>query len=139
MKNKLRQKAWFREWFPGTTYFKSRDGEWDLLQNRLPLEPAADIANGKGSMTWCDNTKCGNELVHTDSFITERTLTRFWPNPYPVKSYVYDYECSCCGLKQYRRPDLGPGLRACDEKGVPHFLTEVDEDLTPKKAPNVQK
>lgn len=54
--------------------------------------------------------KCGNELVHSMSFLQERDLGRFC---------VFDYKCSNCKKEVYANPDIAPCLISCDKNGNP--------------------
>jgi len=116
----LRQRKWFREMNSSTTYYRDTDGNWDLLENRLPLEVVTEIDNGCGVQAWCENPNCKNELVHSGSFEQEREILSHCGEMLHVDA-VYDYKCSCCGLVQHRRPDLMPGLHSCEEDGTPWF------------------
>ncbi len=51
---------------------------------------------------------CGNELIHSNSFLQERETG---------SACVFDYKCSNCGETQHWNPDVIPGLIKCDIDG----------------------
>lgn len=101
----LLNKKWYRDLFQSRTFVKS-DGNWIDIKNYT-----------KGKITKVDgkwNTQvfcgCGNELIHSNSFLQERGY----------KAYsVFDYKCSNCGEIQHYNPDVIPGILKCDVDGNP--------------------
>ncbi len=107
IKKYFNQKEWYRN-IKGKTCFKSKGLWYDIseLKKGMIVE---DVENGCGTMAWC---KCGNELVHSNSFIKEREVTE-------TNFAVFDYKCSYCGKEQHWNPCLIPGLIPCDKSGIP--------------------
>lgn len=107
MKKHLIQNRWFRNIYNNTTFYLS-NGKWKELSDFLKGEKIQDIDNGVGTCAWCS---CGNELVHSQSFIREREVKE-------TRMSVFDYKCSFCGMVQYRNPCLMPGIHSCDKDGI---------------------
>ena len=115
MRQYLIQRSWFRRLFSNKTYILtecsaecSAEGErWKYLADFTLGEKILRVEGKFNIQTWC---KCGNELVHSKSFLGEREIKK-------TEITVYDYKCSCCGRLQYRRPDIGAGLYACNRYG----------------------
>lgn len=106
MKKYLIQKKWYRDLFSRTCFIKV-DGVWKNRKDFKKGEKVENVYNGVGTKAWCH---CGNELVHSDSFITNRQVLK-------TGMEVWDYECSHCKDVQFRNPCLMPGIHPCDENG----------------------
>ncbi len=105
----LRSKKWYRNLFSTITFVKS-DGAWINIKEYTKGK-ITEVDGKWSNQAFC---KCGNELVHSNSFIKERDLTTH---------SVFDYKCSSCGEVQYLNPDVMPGLMPCDINGNP--LTKI--------------
>lgn len=106
IKRYLIQKRWFRDLTERTYYLNN--GKWKDLSDFKKGEKVERVYNGCGTQSWCG---CGNELVHSDSFLCEREVKE-------TGMAVYDYKCSFCGEKQHRNPCVMPGIHSCNEKGI---------------------
>jgi hypothetical protein len=113
MINYLIQKKWFRELFSNKTYYRS-NGIWRDLKFFKKGQMINDIDGKWNTKAYC---KCGNELVHSNSFIKERYVTH-------TDQYVYDYKCSFCGNGLHYNPDIIPGLLKCNKDGSINFDRE---------------
>lgn len=101
----LLNRKWYRNLFSNRTFVKS-DGKWIDIKN-YNKGKITDVDGKWNSQAFC---KCGNELIHSKSFLRERDL----------KTHsVFDYKCSSCGEMQYWNPDVIPGLLQCDVNGTP--------------------
>lgn len=101
----LLNKKWYRNLFLDRTFVKS-DGNWIDIKNYTKGK-ITDVDGKWNTQAFCD---CGNELIHSKSFLQERDL----------KTHsVFDYKCSNCGETQYWNPDVIPGLLKCDVNGTP--------------------
>ena len=108
MYEKLIQKRWIRNLFSKRTFYKNY-GTWYDLKDFKKGEIIHAI-EGK----WCNQVfcKCGNELVHSQSFLKDRYVKS-------TDQSVFDYQCSFCGTTQHYNPDIIPGLLKCDNNGIP--------------------
>lgn len=104
----LIQKRWFRNMFSDKTYFKNY-GTWYDLKDYKKGDMIHAIDGKWNSQAFCD---CGNELVHSQSFIKENFIKE-------TKLFVYKYKCSVCGVESYYNPGIIPGLLKCDKYGSP--------------------
>ncbi len=102
----LIQKQWFRDLFKSATFYKS-NGFWNHFSEFKRGEKVEDICGAYNTLSWCS---CGNELVHSDSFIETRYVES-------TKMDVYDYACSYCEEKQHRNPCIMQGIHRCDKDG----------------------
>lgn len=107
MKQYLIQKQWYRNITTKATFYKSND-KWHNLKQFKKGEKIEAIDGKWNTQVFC---KCGNELVHSQSFIKERHVKE-------SGEYVFDYKCSFCGVEQYFNPDIIPGLLQCDKNGI---------------------
>lgn len=111
MRQYLIQKGWFRRLFSNKTYILtecSAEGErWKYIANFTLGEKILRVEGNCRDQTWC---KCGNELVHSKSFLGERVIKK-------TEISIYDYQCSCCCRIEYRSPDIGAGLYECNRYG----------------------
>lgn len=105
LKNYLLQKRWYRNYTSERIYLSN--GIWKLFSDFKKGDKVETLINGVGTQAWCE---CGNELVHSDSFLQEREVKE-------TGFAVYDYQCSHCGKCQYRNPCVMPGLHSCDKYG----------------------
>ena len=103
--NYLIQKRWYRNYTSKTIYLSN--GIWKLMNDFEIGEKIEEVVNGCSTQTWCE---CGNELVHSESYLREREVKK-------TNMAVYDYLCSHCRKYQYRNPCLMPGLHSCDKDG----------------------
>lgn len=106
IKRYLIQKQWFRNLLEKRTFYLS-NGKWKEMSDFKKGEKVERVDNGCGTQAWC---KCGNELVHSESFLCEREVKE-------TGFAVYDYECSFCDVKQHRNPCIMPGIHSCDKDG----------------------
>ncbi len=102
----LIQKQWVRNLLRERTFFFNKN-KWKDLRNFKKGEKVEHVYNGCGTQAWCD---CGNELVHSKSFLREREVKE-------TGFAVFDYKCSFCGVEQYRNPCVMPGIHSCDKDG----------------------
>ena len=101
----LLNRKWYRNLFSIRTFVKS-DNVWIDITNYVNGK-ITDVDGKWSSQAFCD---CGNELIHSNSFLQERETG---------KHCVFDYKCSCCGQMQYWNPDIIPGLLKCSIDGTP--------------------
>jgi hypothetical protein len=83
------------------------NGQWKPVTQHVEGEKIEAV---RGKMNCCAFCRCGNELVHSRSFLGERDLGK-WS--------VYDYKCTHCGESSHWNPDIIPGLLPCAEDGTP--------------------
>ena len=108
MYERLIQKQWFRNLFSKRTFYKTYNKWYDLRDFKKGV--IIHKIDGKwNTQCFC---KCGNELVHSQSFLKERHVK-------DTDQYVYDYKCSFCGQVQHYNPEIIPGLLKCNDKGIP--------------------
>jgi len=101
----LLNKKWYRNLFTSRTFVKS-DNVWIDLKNYKKGKITS--VDGKwNTQAFCE---CGNELIHSNSYLRERKTE---------KHFVFDYKCSNCGKMQYWNPDIIPGLLRCTIDGTP--------------------
>src|SRR5690554_2280246 len=101
----LLNRKWYRNLFSNRTFVKV-DNSWIDIKNYK----VGKITNVDGKWNTLAFCNCGNELIHSKSFIRERDL----------KTHsVFDYECTNCGEKHHWNPDVIPGLLKCDINGTP--------------------
>ena len=105
----LLQKSWYRNLFRSKTFIKC-DGKWIPFKDHIKGKKIEAVDGKVNTLAFCE---CGNELVHSDSFIEERKSN--------TGEWVFDYICSFCGKKQHWNPDIIPGLIPCDEDGTPRL------------------
>ena len=108
MNSILIQKRWFRGLFNKRTFYRS-NGIWHDIRHFKKGEIIHDIDGKWNTLCYC---RCGNELVHSQSFLRERYVSK-------TNQFVYDYRCSFCGTEQYYNPDIIPALLKCDKDGLP--------------------
>jgi len=96
---------WYRSLFPNRTFVKC-DNKWIDIKKYVNGK-ITDVDGKWSTQAFCE---CGNELVHSNSFVGERDLNH---------TTVFDYKCSNCGEIQFWNPDVIPGLIRCDENGTP--------------------
>ena len=106
IKQYLIQKQWFRNLLEKRTFYLSND-KWKELSEFKKGEKVEKVDGKWNTQTWC---KCGNELVHSESFLCQREVKE-------TGFAVYDYKCSFCGVKQHRNPCVMPGIHSCDKDG----------------------
>lgn len=101
----LLNKKWYRNLFNNRTFVKS-DGQW--IDFKKYIRGKITEVDGKWrTQAFCE---CGNELIHTNSFVSARE----------TKNHdVWDYVCKSCGKKQHWNPSLMMGLVLCDFEGDP--------------------
>lgn len=104
-------KKWYRNLFSHRTFVKA-DGNWIDIKNYTKGK-ITDVDGKWNIQAFCD---CGNELIHSKSFLQERDLK--------IHS-VFDYKCSNCGEVQYWNPDVIPGLLKCDINGTPLYRRKL--------------
>lgn len=110
MKKYLIQKKWLRDLLFNGGTFLLVNGKWKFL---IDFEKGEKIENVEGKWNTQSYCECGNELVHSQSFLGYREVKE-------TNMAVYDYECSFCNSKQYRNPGLIPGLLSCNKNGIPN-------------------
>lgn len=103
--NYLLQKKWYRNYTSKRIFLSN--GVWKLFSDFKKGNKIEKVINGVGTQAWCS---CGNELVHSDSFLQQREVKK-------TGFYVYDYQCSCCGKCQHRNPCIMQGIHLCDKDG----------------------
>ncbi len=101
----LLNRKWYRNLFLHRTFVKT-GGNWVDIK-KYTGGKVTDVDGKWSTQAFCD---CGNELVHSNSFLQERDLKN---------CSVFDYKCTNCGEKQYWNPCIIPGLLKCDKKGNP--------------------
>jgi len=106
--NFLIQKQWFRNLFSKRTFYLN-DTKWRDLSEFKKGEKIRAIDGKWNTQVFCE---CGNEMVHSQSFLDERFVK-------DTNQYVYDYQCSFCGVKSHYNPEIMPGLKKCDKNGIP--------------------
>lgn len=107
IRNYLLQRRWYRRLFNQYTYYLNK-GTWKNLDNFIIGEKVESIEGDWNTQFFCD---CGNELVHSQSFVSN-----------PITKHngdIYKYKCSYCKKESYANPNLIPGLLSCDKNGVP--------------------
>lgn len=102
MKKYFRQFKWFRKMTGGLYYFV--DNKWIINTDFKKGDKLEKAEGWKHSLNWCS---CGNELSHSDSYVSE------------LDNGVWDYKCSHCGKQQYKNAMLGPFIIECDKTGKP--------------------
>jgi len=106
---KLRQKRWFRNLFPNQTYYFI-NGAW-VKDSKFNVGDKIENISGKfNSACFCE---CGNELSHSESFISENKENGVW-----------EYKCTHCGKHQYANGTLGPFILQSDKNGEPISFKE---------------
>ena len=102
---KLVNYSWYRNLFSENTFLEV-DGEWINL-TKYSKGKVTKVEGKWNTQAFC---KCGNELIHSNSFKEEVKM----PN-----NYVWHYKCSNCDSVQYWNPDIIPGLLPCNINGIP--------------------
>ncbi len=102
----LEQYKWFRKMFDSRTYYKS-SGVWKNLKSFRPGEKIDDIDGYYHNLLQCD---CGNELIHSRSFVKEEKINM---------EAILRFDCTFCGETKYYNSDIMPGLLRCNKEGIP--------------------
>lgn len=106
MKKYLTQKQWFRNIFPAKTYILVNN-TWKEIKDFKRGEKITNVDGKWNTQLFCS---CGNELVHSESFVKQYEVKDGW---------VIEHKCSHCEKQTYSRPDIIPGLLGCDQNGNP--------------------
>ena len=96
---------WFRSLSSSKTFVKV-DGEW-IDHSKYVKGKITDVDGKWHTQVFCG---CGNELVHSNSFLSERQNNQ-WS--------IYDYKCTGCSKVKHFNPGVIPGLIECDFNGNP--------------------
>lgn len=117
MLNFLRQKQWYRAFFPNTTYYYN-----GYTWSKEPKKMVTHVEHPKYSVLNCS---CGNDLHHSKSLKYSFTRAEAMMEADDVKNLgndawtqVWEYQCTNCKKTHYYRP--GPkkdSLEPCDYKG----------------------
>lgn len=103
---------WYRNLFNNRTFVKLESGWIDI--KKYQGGKITDVDGKWNTQAFCD---CGNELVHSKSFVQQRITEAHT---------VLDYKCSHCGKEQHWNSGLIPGLIRCEFDGTPIGTTTID-------------
>jgi len=115
----LLQYKWYRDLFNKETYLLVEDmydkKRW-VNQKEYKGGKVLNVDGAWNTQAFCS---CGNELVHSKSYIGERIVHTERQGVTCSQTVVWDYQCSYCAEPQHWSPDVIPGLLQTDKWGNP--------------------
>jgi hypothetical protein len=108
--NMLIQYKFFRNLYISEIFILDEiSNKWFFIKDLKPGMKVIKVDGKWNSQCFCE---CGNELIHSNSFIEERVLKHC---TFPI--FIYDYKCNYCRKEKHFRPDIAPCFLSCDING----------------------